>query len=154
MRSDAIVAEPATITASIGVFVMWPVATDLLSVNPGTYYGTCTLGASGALTSPNNTAMSCAANGYMEVNRTIGDNFTIEFWMNATSGTGTGTNWYDGAGLVDASPPLAAVLGGFGVGVRSDGKITIDEFAKVDLRVGLVKVAERVPKSDKLLRLD
>jgi len=33
-------------------------------------------------------------------------------------------------------------------------KITIDDFAKVDLRVGLVKVAERVPKSDKLLRLE
>jgi methionyl-tRNA synthetase len=36
----------------------------------------------------------------------------------------------------------------------TDGKITIDDFAKVDLRVGLVKVAERVPKSDKLLRLE
>ena len=36
----------------------------------------------------------------------------------------------------------------------SDGKITIDDFAKVDLRVGVVKIAERVPKSDKLLRLE
>jgi methionyl-tRNA synthetase len=35
-----------------------------------------------------------------------------------------------------------------------DGKITIDDFAKVELRVGQVKVAERVPKSDKLLRLE
>ena len=34
------------------------------------------------------------------------------------------------------------------------GKITIDDFVKVELRVGLVKVAERVPKSDKLLRLE
>jgi methionyl-tRNA synthetase len=34
------------------------------------------------------------------------------------------------------------------------GRITIDDFAKVDLRVGIVKVAERVPKSDKLLRLE
>jgi methionyl-tRNA synthetase len=33
-------------------------------------------------------------------------------------------------------------------------KITIDDFAKVELRVGLVKVAERVPKADKLLRLE
>ncbi len=33
-------------------------------------------------------------------------------------------------------------------------KISIDDFAKVELRVGLVKVAERVPKSDKLLRLE
>jgi methionyl-tRNA synthetase len=36
----------------------------------------------------------------------------------------------------------------------SDGKITIDDFAKVELRVGVVKVAERVPKADKLLRLE
>jgi methionyl-tRNA synthetase len=33
-------------------------------------------------------------------------------------------------------------------------KITIDDFAKVDLRVGMVKVAERVPRADKLLRLE
>ncbi|HUO26020.1 MAG TPA: methionine--tRNA ligase [Candidatus Aquilonibacter sp.] len=36
----------------------------------------------------------------------------------------------------------------------SNEKISIDDFAKVELRVGLVKVAERVPKSDKLLRLE
>src|SRR4029077_15026296 len=34
------------------------------------------------------------------------------------------------------------------------GKITIDDFAKIDLRVGVVKIAERVPKADKLLRLE
>ena len=33
-------------------------------------------------------------------------------------------------------------------------KITIDDFAKIELRVGVVKVAERVPKADKLLRLE
>ncbi len=33
-------------------------------------------------------------------------------------------------------------------------KISIDDFAKVELRVGMVKVAERVPKADKLLRLE
>ncbi len=38
--------------------------------------------------------------------------------------------------------------------VANDGKITIDDFAKVELRVALVKVAERVPKADKLLRLE
>ncbi|HTZ81638.1 MAG TPA: methionine--tRNA ligase [Candidatus Acidoferrales bacterium] len=43
------------------------------------------------------------------------------------------------------APPQAAVDG---------EKITIDDFAKVELRVGQVKVAERVPKSDKLLRLE
>jgi methionyl-tRNA synthetase len=33
-------------------------------------------------------------------------------------------------------------------------KITIDDFAKVELRVAQIKVAERVPKADKLLRLE
>jgi len=46
-----------------------------------------------------------------------------------------------------ASVPADAVA-------TSNGKITIDDFAKVELRVGQIKVAERVPKSDKLLRLE
>ena len=33
-------------------------------------------------------------------------------------------------------------------------KISIDDFAKIELRVGVVKVAERVPKADKLLRME
>jgi methionyl-tRNA synthetase len=33
-------------------------------------------------------------------------------------------------------------------------KISIDDFSKIELRVGIVKVAERVPKADKLLRLE
>ena len=41
-----------------------------------------------------------------------------------------------------------------GSSTDGSGKITIDDFSKVELRVGLVKVAERVPKSDKLLRLE
>ena len=36
----------------------------------------------------------------------------------------------------------------------ADPKITIDDFAKIELRVGLVKVAERVKNADKLLRLE
>jgi methionyl-tRNA synthetase len=35
-----------------------------------------------------------------------------------------------------------------------DGKITIDDFIKVELRVGVVKVAEKVKNADKLLRLE
>ncbi|HET7442304.1 MAG TPA: methionine--tRNA ligase subunit beta, partial [Terriglobales bacterium] len=35
-----------------------------------------------------------------------------------------------------------------------DGKISIDDFAKVEMRVGQVKVAERVKGADKLLRLE
>ena len=36
----------------------------------------------------------------------------------------------------------------------SDGKITIDDFAKVELRVAQVKAAEKVKGADKLLRLE
>jgi len=35
-----------------------------------------------------------------------------------------------------------------------DGKISIDDFARVDMRVGQVKVAEKVKGADKLLRLE
>ncbi|KXK06705.1 MAG: methionyl-tRNA synthetase/methionyl-tRNA synthetase subunit beta [Acidobacteria bacterium OLB17] len=35
-----------------------------------------------------------------------------------------------------------------------DAFITIDDFLKVDLRVGEIKVAERIPKADKLLRFE
>jgi methionyl-tRNA synthetase len=41
-----------------------------------------------------------------------------------------------------------------GSSVAADGKISVDDFAKVELRVGQVKIAERVPKADKLLRLE
>ena len=46
------------------------------------------------------------------------------------------------------APPVKAAA------PASDGKITIDDFAKVELRVALVKVAEKVPNADKLLRLE
>jgi methionyl-tRNA synthetase len=46
------------------------------------------------------------------------------------------------------TPPAAAPS------AISDGKITIDDFAKVELRVAQVKVAEKVKGADKLLRLE
>ncbi len=36
----------------------------------------------------------------------------------------------------------------------NDSFITIDDFLKVELRVGEVKVCERIPKADKLLRFE
>jgi methionyl-tRNA synthetase len=35
----------------------------------------------------------------------------------------------------------------------TDGKISIDDLAKIDLRVGIIKSAERIPNADKLLKL-
>jgi methionyl-tRNA synthetase len=46
-----------------------------------------------------------------------------------------------------AAPPAAAAAG-------PPGQITIDDFSRVELRVAQVRVAERVPKADKLLRLE
>jgi methionyl-tRNA synthetase len=43
------------------------------------------------------------------------------------------------------TPPAAAA---------ADGKITIDDFMKVELRVGQVKFAEKVKGADRLLRLE
>ncbi|MGA8111273.1 MAG: methionine--tRNA ligase subunit beta, partial [Acidobacteriaceae bacterium] len=56
----------------------------------------------------------------------------------------TGTAAVSGSAV--PGPPAAAPA--------SDGKISIDDFAKVELRVGQIQVAERVPKADKLLRLE
>lgn len=53
-----------------------------------------------------------------------------------------------------APPQTQAVIAAQAVGNDDGGKISIDDFAKIELRVGQVKVAERVPKSDKLLRLE
>jgi methionyl-tRNA synthetase len=53
-----------------------------------------------------------------------------------------------------STAPPATAAASAPAAVSEAAKITIDDFAKVDLRVGLVKVAERVPKSDKLLRLE
>jgi methionyl-tRNA synthetase len=52
-----------------------------------------------------------------------------------------------GAVAAHSAPPTATAAAG-------NDKISIDDFAKIELRVGVVKVAERVPKADKLLRLE
>ncbi|HEY6766971.1 MAG TPA: methionine--tRNA ligase [Candidatus Sulfotelmatobacter sp.] len=62
-----------------------------------------------------------------------------------------------GSAVVTVSAPAASVSASAASAtplVATNAKITIDDFSKVELRVGLVKIAERVPKSDKLLRLE
>jgi methionyl-tRNA synthetase len=49
---------------------------------------------------------------------------------------------------------LAAVAPEASAAPPPSEKITIEDFAKVELRVAQIKVAERVPKADKLLRLE
>ncbi len=57
------------------------------------------------------------------------------------------------ATAVTPAQPNATQAAPLAVAPAND-KISIDDFAKIELRVGLVKVAERVPKADKLLRLE
>jgi len=54
-------------------------------------------------------------------------------------------------GPTEAAPPAKAAPAAAPV---ADGKISIDDFMKVELRVGQVKVAEKVKGADKLLRLE
>ncbi|MBZ5506986.1 MAG: methionine--tRNA ligase [Acidobacteriia bacterium] len=56
-------------------------------------------------------------------------------------------------GPTDAAPPAKAAPPVQAAAV-ADGKISIDDFMKVELRVGMVKVAEKVKGADKLLRLE
>jgi methionyl-tRNA synthetase len=52
------------------------------------------------------------------------------------------------------APQATPVTAASAAVAAANEKISIDDFAKIELRVGLVKVAERVPKADKLLRLE
>jgi methionyl-tRNA synthetase len=54
-----------------------------------------------------------------------------------------------------AGAATSAVAGGVGAAAAPEpgAKITIDEFAKVELRVGVVKSAEKIQGADKLLKV-
>ena len=54
---------------------------------------------------------------------------------------------------VSAAPSPAETASRVTAAPASNGTIPFDDFARVDLRVGVVRGAERVPKADKLLRL-
>ena len=53
-----------------------------------------------------------------------------------------------------SSPPAPTQAAAAAPSALPDGKISIDDFAKVEMRVGQVKVAEKVKGADKLLRLE
>jgi methionyl-tRNA synthetase len=57
-------------------------------------------------------------------------------------------------GPIEAAPAAKSALPAPAAPPAADGKISIDDFMKVELRVGLVKVAEKVKGADKLLRLE
>jgi uncharacterized repeat protein (TIGR01451 family) len=58
---------------------------------------------------------------YVSINRSIQDDFTIEFWLNTTQVVGTDSGqWYEGMGLVDGE--VQTVTNDFGVTLRN-GKV-------------------------------
>ena len=58
------------------------------------------------------------------------------------------------AGATFPADPTAPTAAARPSAIPADGKISIDDFAKIELRVGQVKVAEKVKGADKLLRLE
>ncbi|HET7082433.1 MAG TPA: methionine--tRNA ligase subunit beta [Candidatus Limnocylindria bacterium] len=55
---------------------------------------------------------------------------------------------------VPATPAPAAPAAAAPAAEQADTTITIDDFGKIDLRVAIVLAVERVPKTEKLLRLE
>lgn len=98
-------------------------AIDSKSANNGSYVGGPTVGVTGAIAGDSNTAASFdGVDDYVTAARQIADDFSIEFWFKSTQGLNLGTQWYDGAGMVDAEVN-AGVSNDFGVTLRADGKV-------------------------------
>lgn len=99
-------------------------AVDTIAGNNGTYLNRPTAGVAGALTSGGTAVQFDGVDDYIQAQRGIGDDFSIEFWFKSTQGIGTGANWWNGAGLVDSDVVAApANTADFGVSLRSDGKV-------------------------------
>lgn len=90
--------------------------------NHGTTYGGVTYGAGVGGTQA---VVLNGTDSYVEIPRSIGNDFTVAFWVNTSQTAGAGTQWHDGSGLVDgdaggdAADFGASLLGGkvaFGVG--------------------------------------
>lgn len=86
----------------------------------------------------------------------------IEDQQRTPAGATEATTEDDTVGSRTSSPGMAQTRASQGsaplnkpaAAAMPDGKITIDDFAKVELRVAQVKVAEKVKGADKLLRLE
>ena len=99
-----------------------PPLADSVGTNRGTYLGGPTLGAAGAIaTDPGTAARFDGVDDFGAVARQIADDFSIELWFSSTQGIGTGAQWSQGAGLVDAD--AAGAANDFGVALRADGRV-------------------------------
>jgi len=92
------------------------------TTNNGTWSGSPTLRTAGAIRADSNTAATFdGVNDYATVPRSISTSFSIEFWFKSATGIGTSTNWYDGAGLVDAE--VNGYTDDFGTSLMQDGRV-------------------------------
>jgi len=92
------------------------------TTNNGTWSGGPTLRATGAIRSDSNTAATFdGVDDYATVPRSISTDFSVEFWFKSGTGLGTSTNWYDGAGLVDAE--VNGYTADFGTSLMQDGRV-------------------------------
>jgi hypothetical protein len=115
-----------TVTDSAGLhldnFGVAPRLADSKGTNHGDYLGGVTLGGTGAISGDASTAAGFdGVNDFGSVTRQISDDFSIELWFRSTQGIGTGSQWWSGAGLVDAE--VSGAANDFGVSLRSDGKV-------------------------------
>ena len=94
---------------------------DSEGTNTGALFATPALNVAGAITG--NTAINFdKATDYGSIPRQVQNDLSIEFWFKSSQGTGTGAQWWEGAGLVDADSSSAGA-NDFGVALRSDGKV-------------------------------
>ena len=103
-------------------FVLNPTSADSKGAVVGDYVGGPLLGLAGAIAGDPNTSVGFdGSSDYVGVARPIADDFSIELWFKSTQGIGTGSNWWEGAGLVDGT--VSGVVNDFGVSLRSDGRV-------------------------------
>jgi hypothetical protein len=115
-----------TVTNTTGLhldnFRISPPLADTKGTNHGDYLGGVTLGVPGAISGDSSTAASFdGVNDVGTVTRQIADDFSVELWFKSTQGVGTGTQWWSGAGLVDAE--VGGAANDFGISLRSDGRV-------------------------------
>jgi len=115
-----------TVTSTTGLaldnFAVSPPLADSVGANNGGYLGGPTLGVAGGIIGDANTAVKFdGVNDFGTVTRTIKDDFSIEFWFKSTTGVGSSTGWWQGAGLIDAEG--AVTTNDFGVSLTSNGMV-------------------------------
>lgn len=90
--------------------------------NNGAYVNAPTLGTAGAIAGDPNTAVTFDGSAdYGTASRALSGTFSIELWFSSTQGRGTTNQWYDGAGLVDAS--ATGTANDFGISLMADGRV-------------------------------